>query len=245
VLAPAALPAAVLPTALGAQPDVPPAAARPLGPGIRSGEPRLYGGLALNVAQPVHEFRAYVANGVGLAGHGLYRLGAAGAFALRADLGFVTYGRESRRVPLLPGTGRITADLTTTNNIFYAGVGPQLMAPSGPVRPYANAGVGFSGFWTNSSLNVRNSDESLASENNQSDVTWAGGAGGGVLVPVSRGLRQIAFLDVGARFHRNGRVRYLRKGGIVDLPDGTTRFDVIDGPADLWTFHLGVSVGGR
>lgn len=119
------------------------------------------------------------------------------------------------------------------------------MAPSGLVRPYVNAGVGFSGFWTNSSLSARDSDESLASENNQSDVTWAGGAGGGVLVPVSRGLRQIAFVDVGARFHRNGRVRYLRKGGIVDLPDGRSRLDVIDGRADLWTFHVGFTIGGR
>lgn len=97
--------AAALPPALAAQPSAPPVAGRPLGPGTRGGEPRLYGGLALNVAQPVHEFRAYVANGVGLAGHGLYRFGAAGAFALRADLGFVTYGRESRRVRSFPAPG--------------------------------------------------------------------------------------------------------------------------------------------
>jgi hypothetical protein len=66
-----------------------------------------------------------------------------------------------------------------------------------------------------------------------------------VLVPLSRGLRQIAFLDLGARYHRNGRVRYLRKGGIVDMPDGTSRLNVIDGPADLWSFQIGVSFGAR
>jgi hypothetical protein len=214
-------------------------------PGTRTGEPRVTGGIALSVAQPVREFRDHVANGVGVAGHGMVRLGAAGAFALRADLGFLTYGRETRRVPLLPGTGRITADLTTTNNIFWLGVGPQLMAPSGPVRPYVNATAGFSAFSTTSTLRRRDTDEEIASDRNQSDFTWATGAGSGVLIPLSRQRRQIAFLDLGARYHRNGRVRYLRKGGIVDLPDGTSRFDLIDSRADLWTFHVGVSFGAR
>jgi opacity protein-like surface antigen len=231
--------------AVDAQVPLPAPRPRPLGPGTRSGEPRLNGGAALSIAQPVHDFRDHVANGVGGAGHAFYRLGARGAFALRADLGFLTYGRERRRIPIVPGTGRLTADLTTTNNIFWLGVGPQFMAPAGAVRPYANAGAGFAAFSTTSTLEDRNSDEVFARDNNQSDVTWAVGAGGGVLVPVWRRARQMVSLDLGGRFHRNGRVRYLREGGIVDLPDGTSRFDVIDGPADLWTFHVGVSFGGR
>ncbi len=237
----AVLAAGAAPAAARAQTPVP----RPLGPGTRTGEPRLNGGLAPSIAQPVHEFRDYVANGVGVAGHGLYRLGAEGAFAVRADLELLTYGRERRRVPIVPGTGRVTADLTTTNGIASLAVGPQFMAPSGAVRPYVNAGVGFAVFSTTSTLELRDTDEEIARDNNQSDFTWAAGAGGGVLVPVSRRPRQIAFLDLGARFHRNGRVRYLRKGGIVDLPNGTSRLDVIDSPADLWTFHVGLSFGGR
>ena len=238
----AALAAGAPAAALRAQPM---GAPRPLRPGTRNGEPRLNGGAAFTVAQPVHDFHDYVANGVGGAGHVLYRLGAEGAFGLRGDLGFLSYGHERRRVPILPTTGRVTADLTTTNGIFWLGVGPQLMVPSGPVRPYANASAGFSVFTTNSTLKEPYSDEEIASTNNQSDFTWAAGAGGGVLVPVSRRLRNIAFLDLGARYHRNGRVRYLRKGGIVDLPNGTSRLDVIDSPADLWTFHVGLTFGGR
>jgi hypothetical protein len=218
---------------------------RPLGPGTRSGEPRLNVGFGLDVAQPVHEFRDHVANGVGGSGHAFYRLGREGPFALRADLGFLIYGRENRRVSLLPTTGRITADLTTTNNIFWMGVGPQLMAPSGPVRPYANAAAGFAVFSTSTTLRTRDDNAELARDTNQSDATWAVNGGGGVLVPLVRQQRQIAFLDLGARFHRNGRVRYLRKGGIVDLPDGTSRLDVINGPADLWTFHIGITLGAR
>jgi hypothetical protein len=119
------------------------------------------------------------------------------------------------------------------------------MVPSGPVRPYANAGVGFAVFSTSTTLRARDTDEELARETNQSDATWAAGAGGGVLIPLSRQQRQLALLDLGARFHRNGQVRYLRKGGIVDRPDGSSRLDVIDSPADLWTFRVGLTLGAR
>ncbi|NIQ54829.1 MAG: hypothetical protein GWN71_16020, partial [Gammaproteobacteria bacterium] len=40
----------------------------------------------------------------------------------------------------------------TSNTILYGGVGPQVMVPTGPVRPYANLGVGFGWFATTSSL---------------------------------------------------------------------------------------------
>jgi hypothetical protein len=67
-----------------------------------------------------------------------------------------------------------------------------------------------------------------------------------VLVPVYRNARTLVFLDLGARYHDNGRnVRYLRKGGIRDLPDGRIELDVIQSRADLVTWHIGVSVGGR
>ncbi len=240
VAAAACATALLAPAALAGQTAPPTAAA----PGPRAGRPRLMGGLALSIAQPVHDFRDYVANGVGAEGYAVLRPGPASPLALRAAAGFVNYGRERRRISLFPGTGRFTADLTTTNNIFWLGVGPQLMAPSGPVRPYANAEAGFAYFSTRSSLTSRRTDDEIASEENQSDFTWSAGGGGGVLVPLSRSARQPWFLDLGARYHRNGRVRYLRRGGVVDLPDGTTRLDVIESAADLWTYRIGVTIGG-
>jgi hypothetical protein len=256
-LAPVAGAAALLtgpsPGALAAQgsvpgvPDLPAPGPARLASGTRRGEPRAYGGLALSVAQPVHEFYQYVRNGVGVAGHGFYRLGGDGAFALRADGGFVTYGRERRSVDLYFGGGN-DGELTTTNNIYWLGVGPQLVAPQGPVRPYANASVGVALFSTTTTLRERrflDEDRELADRVEASDFTWAAGAGGGVLVPLSRGPRHLTFLDLGARYHRNGRVRYLRRGGITELPDGGTRLDLIESRADLWTFQLGFAFGGR
>lgn len=218
---------------------------RRLGPGTRSGEPRFFGGIALAVAQPVHDFHAYVNNGVGVTAYGLYRADPVGALALRLEGGYLNYGREHKRVSVFDGIGRVTSDLTTTNDILWLGVGPQLAVPVGPFRPYVNGSAGFAYFSTTSALRDRETDEQFASDRNQSDFTWAIGGGGGVLVPLARTARSMVMLDLGARYHRNGEVEYLRKGGIRDLPDGTAEYDVIRSPADLWTYHVGLSFGGR
>jgi hypothetical protein len=221
---------------------------RPLGPATASGEPRFMGGLSLSVGQPRGAFHRYVANGVGVGGHGLYRVDREGIFALRLDGGFLNYGRETLRVPLNtgPGGGRVQLDLTTTNNIFWLGAGPQLMAPRGVVRPYVNGTAGFSYFATTSSVKGRNNEESFAEDTNFDDAQFSWGGGAGVLVPLYRNARSLVFLDLGARYHDNGRnVRYLREGGIRDLPNGDLQLDVIRSRADLLTWHVGVSVGGR
>jgi opacity protein-like surface antigen len=216
-----------------------------LGPSTAAGEPRLQGGLALSIGQPVHEFRQYVANGVGGSGHALYRLGRSGAFALRVDGGLVNYGRETQRIPWNDRVGRITVDLQTNNNIVWGGIGPQLMVPSGIVRPYATGAVGFAVFSTSSSIRDRDTNEEIVSDNNKMDGTWALSGGGGVLVPLFRNPKTLVFLDLGARFHRNGSVEYLREGGISDLPGGGVQYSTIRSAGDLWTYQIGISIGGR
>jgi hypothetical protein len=57
-----------------------------------------------------------------------------------------------------------------------------------------------------------------------------------VLLTLTRGIA----LDLSARFHRNGRVSYLREGGVRDLPNGDVALDVIRSPADLWTYQVGL-----
>ena len=239
--------ALAIPTSTSAQDSM--VEPRPLGPATRSGEPRFMGGVSFSVGQPRGEFRAYVDDGFGVGGHGLARIGSEGILALRLDAGFLNYGSETIRIPLNtgPGGGRVRLDLTTTNNIFWAGVGPQLMAPRGPVRPYVNGTAGFSYFATTSSVAGRNNEnEPFAHDTNYDDATFSWGAGGGFLIPVHRSARNIVFVDVGARYHDNGRnVRYLREGGIRDLPNGDVELNVIQSRADLVTWHIGVSIGGR
>jgi hypothetical protein len=219
-----------------------------LGPVTAAGEPRLMGGLAFAVGQPRGAFHRYVAAGYGVAGHGLYRVDRDGIFALRLDGGFLNYGNETLRVPLNtgPGGGRVRLDLTTSNNIFWLGAGPQLMAPRGVVRPYVNGTAGFSYFATTSSVKGRNDEAAFAEDTNFDDAQFSWGGGAGILVPVYRNARSLVFVDLGAQYHDNGRnVRYLREGGIRDLPNGDVQLDVIRSRADLITWHLGVSVGAR
>lgn len=194
-------------------------------------------GLAFAVAQPVHEFRQFVNNGWGGTGHAAFKLDRAGVLALRADAGLLNYGRETKDVGFVRGYGDL--ELETRNDIFWAGIGPQLMVPSGPFRPYVNAQIGGSFFTTSSTLREErflDEDRELDSVTEQSDGTWSWGGGGGVLLTVGRGIS----IDLGARFHRNGRVTYLREGGIRDLPDGSVELDRIRSAADLWTYQIGL-----
>jgi hypothetical protein len=187
--------------------------------------------------------------GIGGVVHALYRLGGSGAFALRADGNFLRYGNERRRQPFLPGLGRVTVDLQTTNSVGSFTLGPQLMVPSGPVRPYALAAVGLTNFSTTSTLRDDDStgdyDDVIARDQNLSDWTLARAAGGGALVRLGRGRRTIGFLDLGARYQHNGRARYLTKGGIRDNPDGSVTLDEREGPANFWTYHVGFVIGSR
>jgi hypothetical protein len=207
------------------------------------------GGLSFAVGRPRGAFDRYVDAGHGVAAHGLYRLDAQGALALRLDAGALTYGRETLRLPLSsrPGGGRVPLDLTTTNNLFWLGVGPQLMAPRGAVRPYAHGTAGLTYFATTSAVKGRGGGNApFAEETNYGDTQFAWGGGAGVLVPVYRAARAMVFADLGVAYRDNGRdVRYLREGGIRDLPDGGVRLDVLRSRADMLTWHVGVSVGGR
>jgi hypothetical protein len=121
------------------------------------------------------------------------------------------------------------------------------MAARGAIRPYVNGTAGLSYFATTSSVEgTHGDDEPFARTTNYDDTQFSWGGGAGVLVPVSHGARTLVFLDLGARYHDNGRnVRYLGEGGIRDLPNGDILLDVIHSRADLITYHVGVSIGVR
>lgn len=206
---------------------------------------RLQTGLTVDVAQPVGAFRDHVAAGVGFGGHGLVRLDGQGALALRFDAGFINNGRDSYRLPLGEGPVGVNVplDRSTMNNIVSLGIGPQFTTTRGKVRAYANASAGVAFFTTTSSLTGH---QDLL--NYQYDLTvtdsrfaWTGGAG--VLVPLWRRTWTTGLLDIGARYQGNGEgVRYLRKGGVRDLPNGSVQLDIIRGRADFVTWHAGVSM---
>jgi opacity protein-like surface antigen len=193
------------------------------------------------VAQPVGEFSDYVSVGFGAGAQALFRLDPAGIVSLRADLGFVNYGNERRRVCFSATVGcRVLLDLTTSNNILLLGFGPHLEAPTRFVRPFVHAGIGGSYFATTSSLRGSGSSDDFASTTNFDDLTFAWLAGAGLNVPVGRGATPLN-LQLAARYHSNGQVEYLRRGDIEDNPDGSITITPTRSNANLITWQIGIS----
>ncbi|HEU4630409.1 MAG TPA: hypothetical protein VFS08_11735 [Gemmatimonadaceae bacterium] len=200
----------------------------------------------LYYARPVGDFANFIDHGWGGDLHGTLLVDQAGVFGLRFDASFMNYGRERvNDVCALPTVCRVLVDVVTTNNIAFVGAGPQLMAPSGAIRPYVAGQAGWTFIWTNSSIEDNDDDdETTLDTQNLSDNTFSYGGAAGILIPVSAGRTPVA-IDFGARYLRNGNVRYLREGDIIDNPSGPPYLNIQRSRADLVTYYLGVSIGLR
>ncbi len=206
------------------------------------GPPKAYLGLHLIFGEPVGEFDEFVSGGIGADFFGRLPADPRGILSLRADLGFLIYGHESKRV-CFGGVGcRVQARLQTDNSIFFGGIGPELAIPMRRARPYVNAFAGFSYFSTSSSLNGLSGDESLFETENFSDTGFSWGLGGGLEWNLSQGPTRVD-LNLGVRYHHHGVMEYLTKGDIVDNPDGSVTLFPNRSEANLMSYQLGVSVG--
>ena len=204
---------------------------------------RAFAGIHLMVAQPLGEFDDYIDWGGGIGGELLYAFDRQGAIGLRANLGLMIYGHETKRVPLSETLGRIRVDVNTSNNIFVFGIGPQVMLPTGTVRPYLNGTAGLSYFFTRSSVEGSADLEPFASSTNFDDATFAWSAGGGLYIPLRKGRKNPLSLDIGAQYHANGEARYLREGSIQEDGTGNIFFDPIRSQTNLITYRVGITVG--
>jgi hypothetical protein len=150
--------------------------------------------LSFMQSRPLGALGSNIEFGYGLDGAYLFRLDKRGFLSLRAGVGFVDYGDESKRVPLSPTVGgRVQVKLSTNNYIVPMSLGPQLTWPTGKFRPYVNAGIGGQVFFTESHLGGASDDEDFASTTNKSDFTAAWVAGGGVYVPLYQQETKVGF----------------------------------------------------
>jgi opacity protein-like surface antigen len=196
------------------------------------------GGGGLLITVPLGDFADATDEGFGVAGNLVFTPGG-GPFGIRLQTGGVIYGSRDIQTPV-PGTGGlVTEDLSTDNWLLNAGIGPQLMARSGPVRPYVYALAGIGYFATETSFGGYDSygDHSTT---NYDDTTFAWSVGAGLLIPVSRSLA----IDVGVQYVGNGTVRYLAEGDLVPSPGGNPPVIIPrQTEANFLTITVGVSFG--
>ncbi len=211
---------------------------------VREPGSRFGGGLGVVLGVPVGEFGDFVKFGGGLDGYFLATLERSGAIGLRVDGRFIVYGSETVRRPLSETIRRVTVDVTTTNFFVSLGAGPQWMVPRGRVRPYAFGTVGLSYFATESSVRGDVDFSPAISSTNFDDVTWALSGGGGLIIRLSSGRTPVS-LDLSGQFLRHGETRYLREGGIEELPDGFLRITPIESTTNMVLVRIGVALGFR
>jgi hypothetical protein len=206
--------------------------------------PRQFVGFNFIVGQPLNEFSDIIDAGFGGSGHYRFNLDRQGVLGIRVDASFLNYDNEKLRVCGLTYNCRVQVDVHTSNNIVDMTVGPQLTVPSRFIQPYVNAGIGYSYFFTESS--VSGSDDTngdYASTTNFDDGGFSWNGSGGLLIPVSHGRVPVA-IDLAARYHSNGQRSYLKKGSIEDNgPGQLPTLHPIRSQANLVTYHLGVSIG--
>ncbi len=194
-------------------------------------------GGAIQYGRATGEFANYVRDGIGLNGWLVFPVTARSPFGVRLAGHVLAYGTETRRYSLVPG---IDVDVTTTNTIAGLVLGPQLRAGEGALGAYAYGGVGFNYFATRSSVEGSGSSGSFASTTNFDDFTFAGEAGGGLLVRLSRTVS----LDLGARYVRNGVVTYVTKEGVT-VCGSTLCINPVTSEANLLVYHLGMTFAMR
>jgi hypothetical protein len=198
---------------------------------------------SLIYARPVGEFADHVRRGFGLAIGVTVPLWQDSPLSIRWEGGGINYGSETREVCISATVGcRIRLDLRTSNDIIFTGLGPQLSLPYGPVRPYVGGTVGVTYFATSSSLKGLGDHHSFAQTTNHDDLIVAYGASGGVRVALPT-RRVPVLLNVGGRYHANGRAEYLTKGDITDRPDGSIVISPRRSEANLVSWYAGISIG--
>ena len=202
---------------------------------------RLSGSGYLQVSEPKGDFGANTGNGYGISAAALWRLEQNGLANLRADVGFVTYGSNTRRIDFANTGGLVKLDLRTTSSIFSMVGGPQIGGTAGPVSPYVGALGGFSVFWTESSVEgSHDSDGALASTTNASHAVAAYGGAAGAYVRVWNGARPLR-LDFGARYLRHDDVKYLNNARVKEAFEQNRDPIPVRGRADFLTYYLGVN----
>jgi hypothetical protein len=197
--------------------------------------------------QPLGDFRDNVRRAFGVDGFGTLGLDPRGMFSLRAELGYQQYSSKSEPFVVSTGFGLYELESETNSGVLTMGVGPQIMGPPGPIRPYAAATIGFARFATTTEINIpadrsnTGQKETLDEQTVSSDfiLSVAGTTGVAFELPAfGRGM----MLDLAARYHRNGRAKYVSSEGVQYTGTGRPTVTATESEASFVVYRLGIIV---
>jgi hypothetical protein len=199
--------------------------------------------VAFTQSRPQDELARNVGIGYGISAAALFRLDEAGMLAIRADLSGLQYGTASRPITLGDAAGsNIALTLRTSNYIMPMSVGPQVMWPSGVLRPYLNAGIGMQAYFTETTLEGDRVGSHIASTTNQSDAVASLTVGGGVYAALPVRGRKVE-LDAGVQYLDGGRARYLAAANVDATTGALTTTPPVESSAHLLVLKLGARIG--
>lgn len=216
-------------------------------PALAHAQGRITVGGAGIYGQPIGEFSQNVRRAFGADGFGTLGFDSQGIFSLRGEIGYQQYASKAEPFLVSTGFGLVELESETKSGVLTMGIGPQLSAPAGPVRPYVAGTVGFARFATNTAIVIAadrsqsGSKETLDQRTVSSDfiLSLAASAGIGFQVPAfGRGVE----IDVGARYHRNGNAKYVTSEGVVYNGTGTPIVTPTESEADFVVYRIGIVV---
>jgi hypothetical protein len=205
-------------------------------------------GIAGIVGQPLGDFAQNVSSGFGLDGMGTVGLDSRGIVSLRAQLGWMQYSRKTESFLAQGAFGVFALESETKSGVFTLGVGPQLMAPEGLVRPYVAGTIGFSRFSTETAINIpanstnSGTKETLDQQTVSSDFILSLAASAGIAFHLSIFGNTGAMADLGVRYHHNGLAKYVSSDGVQYDGNGNVSITPTTSEADFIVYRLGVVV---
>ncbi|MBM4170831.1 MAG: hypothetical protein FJ214_03040 [Ignavibacteria bacterium] len=165
-------------------------------------------------------------------------------FTIGLNLGYLVYGEINERRPFSITNPDVSVEVSRTNNLANFHVLFQLSPFSGTVRPYAEGLFGGAYIFTTTEIKSEWTQEQIAQSTNYDDFTWSYGAGGGLLILLSRDLGEVSelYLDLKVRYIYGSEATYLTENGVViDRQNGRVFYNPVRSKTDLMLFHLGVS----
>ena len=224
------------------------------GPVSAQDEPsRVQAGAGLVVGVPSGEFGNYVTNpGGGITGHLGYRIPNTLAI-IGVNVGYIIYGRETRREPFSLTAPDVKVRVITENNILPVNLFLRFQPREGRLRPYVEGLTGFHYLFTETTIeDIPTSTENgfIASSTNFGDFSFTYGGSVGVMLQVfdgnekrrtQGGAVKSVSLDFRFRYLNGGNTSYLERGAITRSA-GQVTLNTTRSRTNIATIYIGGAV---